>query len=82
MTERHDFGTFGRYQEVPLDDMSPDIKAAYDTTMRLRGQVPGPHKIWLANPALSETVVMVHRRVADAGRIRRSRQRRRSGTIG
>ncbi len=25
--------------------------------MKLRGQVPGPHKIWLANPKLSETIV-------------------------
>ena len=25
--------------------------------MKLRGQVPGPHKIWLANPTLSKTIV-------------------------
>jgi len=24
---------------------------------KLRGLVPGPHKIWLANPALSRTIV-------------------------
>ena len=52
-----DFGTFGRYQETPVDEMPPDMKDAYDFTMKLRAQVPGPHKIWLANPTLSRTVV-------------------------
>lgn len=37
--------------------MSAEMRDAYDMTMRLRGQVPGPHKIWLSNPALSKTVV-------------------------
>lgn len=57
MSEEPDFGTFGRYQETPVDKMLPDVKDAYDFTIRLRAQVPGPHKIWLANPALSKTVV-------------------------
>jgi len=51
------FGTFGRYEETPVDQMSPEMKDAYDYTMRLRGLVPGPHKIWLANPKLSKTIV-------------------------
>ncbi len=54
-----DFGTFGRYNEVPVREMSPDMRVAYDYTVELRGQVPGPHKIWLANPALSRTVVPI-----------------------
>ena len=33
------------------------MRAAYDYTLKLRGLVPGPHKIWLANPALSRTIV-------------------------
>lgn len=33
------------------------MKQAYDLTLSLRGLVPGPHKIWLANPALSRTIV-------------------------
>lgn len=57
MTENIDFGTFGRYVETPVDQMPPDTKDAYDFTMNLRGVVPGPHKIWLANPALSRTIV-------------------------
>ena len=59
MTHNPDFGTFGRYQEVPVAEMPATMKEAYHTTMRLRGQVPGPHKIWLANPALSGTVVPI-----------------------
>ena len=52
-----DFGTFGRYVEVPADQMSPEMRDAYDFTKNLRGLVPGPHKIWLANPKLSKTIV-------------------------
>jgi 4-carboxymuconolactone decarboxylase len=51
------FGTFGRYKETPVGEMSPEMREAYDFTMTLRGQVPGPHKIWLINPQLSKTIV-------------------------
>ena len=57
MAESPDFGTFGRYQETPVDRMSADMNAAYEFTLKLRGLVPGPHKIWLANPTLSRTIV-------------------------
>jgi 4-carboxymuconolactone decarboxylase len=57
MTENPDFGTFGRFVETPVDQMPDAMRQAYDFTMRLRGLVPGPHKIWLANPALSQTIV-------------------------
>ena len=57
MSESSDFGTFGRYIEIPVNKMPADMKDAYDFTMKLRGQVPGPHKIWLANPTLSKTIV-------------------------
>src|SRR5579875_279956 len=52
-----DFGTFGRYVETPVNTMPADMRSAYDFTRELRGQVPGPHKIWLANPQLSKTIV-------------------------
>jgi 4-carboxymuconolactone decarboxylase len=52
-----DFGTFGRFTETPVERMPADMKAAYDFTQGLRGLVPGPHKIWLANPKLSKTIV-------------------------
>jgi 4-carboxymuconolactone decarboxylase len=57
MSETPDFGTFGRFIETPLGDMSPEMRDAYDYTYKLRGVVPGPHKIWLANPTLSKTIV-------------------------
>jgi 4-carboxymuconolactone decarboxylase len=52
-----DFGTFGRYVETPVDEMPPEMRSAYEYTLRLRGLVPGPHKIWLANPKLSKAIV-------------------------
>jgi 4-carboxymuconolactone decarboxylase len=57
MDDSSDFGTFGRFTETPVDRMPPDMKAAYEFTRELRGLVPGPHKIWLANPHLSQTIV-------------------------
>jgi 4-carboxymuconolactone decarboxylase len=57
MSGTDDFGTFGRFVETPVGSMSPEMKEAYEFTRRLRGLVPGPHKIWLANPALSKTIV-------------------------
>jgi 4-carboxymuconolactone decarboxylase len=57
LREPSDFGTFGRYAEVSVAQMDASMKEAYDFTMRLRGLVPGPHKIWLANPTLSRTIV-------------------------
>ena len=59
LTDAGDFGSFGRYEEVALAQMSPPMKEAYEYTMQLRGIVPGPHKIWLANAALSRTIVPV-----------------------
>jgi 4-carboxymuconolactone decarboxylase len=56
-SEQSDFGTFGRYIETPVDQMSPEMRSAYDFTKNLRGVVPGPHKMWLANPKLSKTIV-------------------------
>jgi 4-carboxymuconolactone decarboxylase len=57
MSDTSDFGTFGRFVETPVDQMPPEMKEAYDFTRELRGLVPGPHKIWLANPTLSKTIV-------------------------
>lgn len=57
MSHSSDFGTFGRFTETPVDQMPPDMKAAYEFTRQLRGLVPGPHKIWLTNPRLSRTIV-------------------------
>ena len=55
-TDTSDFGTFGRFVETPVGEMSPDMREAYAFTRELRGLVPGPHKIWLAKPTLSKTM--------------------------
>jgi 4-carboxymuconolactone decarboxylase len=57
MSDNPDFGTFGRFAETPVNEMDADTKSAYEYTRKLRGLVPGPHKIWLANPKLSRTIV-------------------------
>jgi 4-carboxymuconolactone decarboxylase len=57
VSEESDFGTFGRFTETPVNEMDADMKSAYDYTLKLRGMVPGPHKIFLANPKLSHTIV-------------------------
>ena len=59
LTEAGDFGSFGRYDEVALAQMTPEMKEAYEHTMKLRGIVPGPHKIWLANAKLSRMIVPI-----------------------
>ncbi len=59
MAQRSDFGTFGRYTELPLDQMTAGQRAAYDRTVEARGQVPGPYKIWLQNEALEAAMVPI-----------------------
>jgi 4-carboxymuconolactone decarboxylase len=53
------FGTFGRFTETPVDQMTPQMREAFDYTVKLRGLVPGPHKIWAANPTLLTTIAPV-----------------------
>ena len=57
MSENSDFGTFGRYRELPIEKMTADQKRAYEFAMKERGQVPGPYKIFLQNPKLIEVMV-------------------------
>ena len=57
MSANSDFGTFGRYKELSLEEMTAEQRKAYDFTMRQCGQVPGPYKIWLQNPNLIEVMV-------------------------
>lgn len=57
MSTDSEFGTFGRFQEVPIEKMPPAMRDAYELTVKLRGVVPGPHRIWLTNPILLKTIV-------------------------
>ena len=57
LRDPRDCGIFGTlYRGVGCKDGSGD-EEAYDFTMSLRGLVPGSHKIWLATPTLSRTIV-------------------------
>ena len=44
--------TFGRYAEIPTEQLTPEQKQAYDYILRERGMCPGPYRIWLQNPKL------------------------------
>jgi 4-carboxymuconolactone decarboxylase len=53
------FGNFGRCQERPLDQMGDDERKAHDLVMKARRMVPGPYKIWLQNPRLTEAMLPI-----------------------
>ena len=48
--------TFGRYAEIPYDQMTSEQKDAYDGIIEARGRLPGPVKIWIHNPKLAKVV--------------------------
>ena len=47
-----DTPTFGRYAEIPYDEMTPEQQEAYRSLIETRGRLPGPNKIYVHNPAL------------------------------
>jgi len=49
--------TFGRYAEIPLEQMTSEQRNGYDAIIRARGMYPGPSKIWLENPAAMKQTV-------------------------
>ncbi len=46
--------TFGRYAEIPYDQMTPEQQEGYRSLMETRGQIGGPSKIWVHNPKLAK----------------------------
>jgi len=46
--------TFGRYAEIPYNEMTPEQQAGYDSLIETRGGLPGPSKIWVHNPKLAK----------------------------
>lgn len=40
MSETSTFGTFGRYTEIPVDQMTPEQKEGYDFVVQERGEAP------------------------------------------
>ncbi len=49
-----DAPTFGRYTEIPYDQMTPEQQEGYRSLMETRGRLPGPTKIWVHNPRLAK----------------------------
>jgi 4-carboxymuconolactone decarboxylase len=48
--------TFGRYAEVPYDEMTPEQQEAYRALIEARGRLPGPAKIYVHNPKLAKVM--------------------------
>jgi 4-carboxymuconolactone decarboxylase len=46
--------TFGRYAEIPYDQMTPEQQEAYRFVTETRGPLGGPNKIWVHNPKLAK----------------------------
>lgn len=45
--------TFGRYTELPVDEMTPEQREGYRFLVDgPRGRLPGPYKVWVHNPKL------------------------------
>ena len=45
--------TFGRYAELPVDQMTPEQREGYRFLVDgPRGRLPGPYKVWIHNPRL------------------------------
>jgi 4-carboxymuconolactone decarboxylase len=47
-----DAPTFGRYTEIPFDQMTPEQQDGYRSLLEARGRLPGPNKIYVHNPKL------------------------------
>src|SRR5580693_853467 len=70
-----DFGTFGRYTEIPVDQMTSEQRKGYELVVQERGEAPGPYKISIQNPHLLKLLVPVgkyfqqsHSSLSDAER--------------
>jgi 4-carboxymuconolactone decarboxylase len=61
MSDKLTFGTFGRYTEIPVDQMTPEQRKGYEFVVQERGEAPGPYKILLQNPNLLQVMVPVGR---------------------
>ena len=48
--------TFGRYAEIPYDQMTPEQQEGYRAMVEARGTLGGPNKIWIHNPKLAKVM--------------------------
>jgi 4-carboxymuconolactone decarboxylase len=51
-----DMPTFGRYAEIPYEQMTPEQQEGYRSVREIRGGVGGPSKIWVHNPKLAKAM--------------------------
>ena len=56
--------TFGRYAEIPCDQMTREQQEGYRSLVKAEGrepgsELPGPLKMWVNNPQLSTAVASV-----------------------
>ncbi len=51
-----DTPTFGRYAEIPYDEMTPEQQEGYRSLIETRGALGGPNKILVHNPKLAKVV--------------------------
>src|SRR5213080_2391009 len=48
--------TFGRYAEIPYDEMTPEQQEGYRSLIETRGRLPGPNKSYVHNPKLAKVM--------------------------
>ena len=48
--------TFGRYAEIPYDEMTLEQQEGYRFLVEVRGAAGGPSKIWVHNPKLAKVM--------------------------
>ena len=51
-----DTPTFGRYAEIPYDEMTPEQREGYHSLIEARGRLPGPNRIYVHNPKLAKVM--------------------------
>ena len=56
MADRSTKATFGRYAEIPTEQMTPEQKEGLGVLMETRGRLPGPAKIYVHNARLSKVL--------------------------
>lgn len=48
--------TFGRYAEIPYEEMTPEQQEGCRSLTETRGPLGGPRKIWVHNPKLAKAI--------------------------
>ncbi len=59
--------TFGRYAEIPYDEMTAEQQEAYRSLIENRGRLPGPTKIWVENAKLAKLLAPLGAYLQPAG---------------